>query len=104
MGQPILFVVNNNGTTLEALAHDLAKRFAVDYRIRTEHTPATALAVLQGLDPTEEVALIVAAQRMADMSGVDFLVRAHELHPAAKRVLLVGRREWTASHPAVRAI
>jgi thioredoxin reductase (NADPH) len=104
MGQPILFVVNDKDTVLAALAQDLGKRFGIDYRILIQHTPAEALAVLKQLDKAEEVALIVAAQHMEEMAGVDFLVRAHELYPAAKPVLLVGRRDWTAAHPAVRAI
>ena len=32
------------------------------------------------------------------------LLKAHELHPTAKRVLLVGRRDWTPENPAVRAM
>jgi hypothetical protein len=38
------------------------------------------------------------------MSGVEFLVAAHELHPAARRVLLVARGDYGAAHPAVRAM
>jgi thioredoxin reductase (NADPH) len=41
---------------------------------------------------------------MAEMSGVEFLVAAHELHPAARRVLLVARGDYRAAHPAVRAM
>jgi thioredoxin reductase (NADPH) len=38
------------------------------------------------------------------MAAVDFLARAHDLHPAAKRVLLVERGDWSARHPAVSAM
>jgi thioredoxin reductase (NADPH) len=48
--------------------------------------------------------VLLAAQRMAGMSGVEFLVAAHRLHPAAKRVLLVERGDYSAAHPAVRAM
>ena len=47
---------------------------------------------------------MVAGQQMAELPGVLLLLRAHELHPGAKRVLLVGRREWTPANPAVRAM
>jgi len=105
VGQPILLLVNDQEPVLDALRGDLARRFGVDYRILAERSPAAALATLQQLLPTpEEVALLVAAQQMGEMTGVDFLVRAHELHPAAKRVLLVGRREWAPTNPAVRAM
>jgi thioredoxin reductase (NADPH) len=105
MGQPILFLVVDQERVLDALASDLARRFGVDHRIISERSPAAALATLAQLaSRSEEVALVIAAQRMRQMSGVDLLVRAHQLHPAAKRVLLVGRREWTATNPAVRAM
>jgi thioredoxin reductase (NADPH) len=105
MGQPILFLVNNQGRVLEALTGDLARRFGVDYHILSEQLPSAALATLAELAAeSEEVALLIAAQPMREMPGVDFLVRAHELHPTAKRVLLVGRRQWTATNPAVRAM
>ncbi len=105
MGQPILFLVNEHGRVLDALAGDLARRFGVDYQILSETSALAALATLAELAAgSEEVALVLAAQPMREMPGVDFLVRAHELHPTAKRVLLVGRREWTATNPAVRAM
>jgi thioredoxin reductase (NADPH) len=105
MGQPILFLVNDQGRVLDALAGDLARRFGVDYQILSEGSPSTALVTLEQLaDRSEEVALVIAAERMREVPGVEFLVRAHELHPTAKRVLLVGRRDWTSTNPAVRAM
>jgi thioredoxin reductase (NADPH) len=105
VGQPILLLVNDEEAVLEALRGDLARRFGVDYRILAERSPAAGLVTLERLvAASEEVALLIAAQRMEGMTGVEFLVRAHELQPAAKRVLLVGRREWTPTNPAVRAM
>jgi thioredoxin reductase (NADPH) len=105
MGHPILFLVDDRGRVLHALAADLTRRFGADHRIVTESSPGAALAALERLaGGTEEVALVVAAQRMAELAGVEFLLAAHELHPGAKRVLLVGRREWTPANPAVRAM
>ena len=40
---------------------------------------------------TQNVALLIAEQEMAEMGGVEFLLAAHELHRDAKRVLLVDR-------------
>ena len=105
MSQPILFLVDDRPKVLEALAGDLARRFGGDHRIVAEGSPQAALAALAGLaERGEEVALVVAGQRMAELAGVELLVRAHELLPSAKRVLLVGRREWTPANPAVRAM
>jgi thioredoxin reductase (NADPH) len=105
MSQPILFLVDDRERVREALATDLGRRFGADHRIVAEASPAAALERLERLAArSEEVALLVAAQRMAELPGVEFLVAAHELHPGAKRVLLVGRREWTPANPAVRAM
>jgi len=105
MGQPILFLVNDQDAVLEALAGDLARRLGVDYRILSERSPAAALVTLEELKArSEEVAVVIAAHGMREMPGVDLLGRAHELHPTAKRILLVGRRDWTSSNPAVRAM
>jgi thioredoxin reductase (NADPH) len=105
MGPPILFLVNDDGRVLDALAGDLARRFGADHRILSETSPWAALETLRQLvDGSEEVALLVAAQRMDELAGVEFLLHAHELHPTAKRVLLVGRRAWTSTNPAVRAM
>jgi thioredoxin reductase (NADPH) len=41
---------------------------------------------------------------MEGLDGLDLLLRAHELHPAAKRVLLEHRGEWTTGEPVVRAM
>ena len=105
MGQPILLLVTDQDRVLEALASDVGRRFGAEYRILGERSPMAALATLERLvAQSEEVALLIATQRMREMTGVDFIVRAHELHPTAKRVLLVGRREWTPANPAVRAM
>jgi thioredoxin reductase (NADPH) len=105
MSRPILFLVDDRPEVLEALAADLGRRFGGDHRILTEASPSAALETLLRLaEEAQEVALVVAGQAMAAMAGVQLLVRANELHPGAKRVLLVGRRAWTPANPAVRAM
>ena len=105
MSQPILFLVDDRPKVLEALAADVGRRFGADHRVLTAGSPGAALGELLRLaEQREEVALVVAGQRMAELAGVPFLGRVHELHPSAKRVLLVGRREWSPTNPAVRAM
>ena len=65
----------------------------------------TALAMLADLAGSgAEVALLVADERLVEMPAVDFLARAHDLHPGAKRVLLIQRGDWSSAHPAVCAM
>ncbi|HVD14379.1 MAG TPA: FAD-dependent oxidoreductase [Actinomycetota bacterium] len=105
MGTPVLLVVDEDRAVLEALAGDLGRRFGVDYQLLAEGSPAAALTTLGQLAAgSQPVALVLAGQQMTQMTGVEFLVAAHRLHPAAKRVLLVGRGDYTAAHPAVRAM
>jgi thioredoxin reductase (NADPH) len=103
--QPVILLVADDGTMLDALAGDLRRRFGTGYRVLAERSPTTAVATLERLaDGAEPVALVIAARRMEGMDGLALLVRAHELHPPAKRVLLEHRGEWASGGPVVRAM
>src|SRR5215216_2017222 len=105
MPQPIIFLVADDGRLLDTLTRDLERRFGNDYRVQAERSAADGVAALERLAGGDEpVALMVAARRMAGTDGLGLLERAHELHPAAKRVLLEHRGEWTSGEPVVRAM
>jgi len=104
MSKPIFFLVAHEGSVLEALTYDLLRRFGGDCRIHSDRSPAAALAALRELAAgPEPIALLIADQRMPEMTGVEFLVQAHELHPAAKRVLLI-ERDYSTTNPIVPAM
>ncbi len=105
MAQPIILVVADHQPLLDGLAGDLERRFGGGYRILAERSPSAALATMERLatDP-DPVALVIAARRMQDQDGLALLLRAHELLPSAKRVLLEHRGEWTSGEPVVRAM
>jgi len=89
---------------LEALEADLVRRFGNDTRILAADSPAAGIARLECLaDGAGPVALLIADHRMEQMTGVEFLVKAHALHPMAKRILLV-ERDYTAANPIVPAM
>jgi thioredoxin reductase (NADPH) len=104
LGKPLIHLVDDNAGRLVAFTGALRRRFGGDYEVVGEPSAGAALAALGGLAAGTEVAILVAATRMAEMDGTEYLVRAHELHPAAKRVLLVGRGQWASAHPMVRAL
>ena len=103
--RPIFFLVAEGRDRLEALAADLRRRYDADYQVITAARTDSGLAMLQDLAAAgNEVALLITAERMTQMPAVDYLVRAHDLHPGAKRVLLIERGDWSAAHPAVAAM
>jgi thioredoxin reductase (NADPH) len=105
MSQPVIFLVADDGRVLDGLAGDLGRRFGADYRVVAERSPGAALAALESLAAAAtDVALVVAARTMTGLGGLELLLRAHELHPGAKRVLLEHRGEWTSGEPIVRAM
>jgi len=101
---PVLFVIDDDTGVMTALRDDLSRRFGEDFRVIGETAAASGLAVLRGLaDGHEPVALLIVDHGLSEMSGVDFLARAHAMHPLAKRVLLV-ERDYSADSPVVRAM
>lgn len=99
MAAPVLFVVDHDPSSLSVLLTDLARRFGNDFTVRGESSPDAALAVLrERAAANEPVALL-----LVDDRAPEFLERAHDLHPGAKRVLLVDR-DYSSTSPAVQAM
>jgi len=101
---PVLFVIDDDARVAGALRDDLARRFGGDFHVIAESSAAAGLAVLRRLAGAgEPVALLIADHGLRAMPGADFLARAHQMHPLAKRVLLV-ERDYSARSPVVRAM
>jgi thioredoxin reductase (NADPH) len=96
---PVLFVVDHDRTSLDALLSDLSRRFGNDFIVRGETSPPAALHVLRELAAANEPVAVL----LVDDAASDVLACAHELHPSAKRVLLVDR-DYTSRSPAVQAM
>jgi thioredoxin reductase (NADPH) len=104
MSQPILFVIDDDIGVVGALRGDLSRRFSQDFAVVGESSAVTGLATLQEVAENHQtVALLIADHDMTEMRGVDFLARAHQMHPQAKRVLLV-ERDYSARSPVVQAM
>lgn len=96
---PVLFVLDQDRSSLEALLAGLSRRFGNDFSVRGDTSSEAALQALREIAAASgSVALL-----LVDDSAPDFLARAHELHPGAKRVLLVDR-DYSSSSPAVQAM
>ncbi len=69
-----------------------------------ESSAAAGLATLRrAAEAREPIALLVVDHDLSEMPGVDFLARAHSMHPLAKRVILV-ERDYSARSPVVQAM
>ncbi len=89
MPHPVIMVVDDDQSVLNAIERDLRVRYGQDYRIVKAASGATALELLRKLQSRNETtALLLTDQRMPQMTGLQFLEQARELFPDAKRVLL----------------
>jgi thioredoxin reductase (NADPH) len=95
--RPVLLAVDDDPSALSKIAGELRRRYSSDYRIFCESSAGAAEARLRDMQKTgEEVAVVLADQwllgAMGD-TGARLLGCVRELHPRAKRVLLI---EWGA--------
>jgi thioredoxin reductase (NADPH) len=102
MKKPMIFAIDDDNSVIRAIERDLRKYYGKDYRIITAQTGNEALESLNRLKLRNEVvALFVSDQRMPGLSGVDFLVRAKDIYPDAKRALLTA---YSDTDSAIKAI
>ena len=102
MARPILLAVDDDVSVLEAVIQDLRREYGAEYRVMRAASGQAALDTLAQVKARQEpVALIVSDQRMPGMTGVEFLERAKEIYPDARRVLLTAYADTEA---AIRAI
>jgi thioredoxin reductase (NADPH) len=102
MGKPVILAVDDDPQVLRAVERDLRRRYAREYRVLRADSGESALDTLGKLklrgDP---VALFLVDQRMPRMTGVEFLDRAIEQYPDARRALLTA---YSDTEAAIRAI
>ena len=104
MSIPVLLAVDEDQGALGDVETQLVRRYARDYRVECLSGREEALALLTELAAAgEEVALVLAGKWLWDTTGGELLQRVRELHPHAKRGLLVPSGAW-ADPPTAEAI
>jgi thioredoxin reductase (NADPH) len=97
--------VDDEPAVLAAVARDLRREFGEGYRILRAGSGAEALDLLREVRRRgDQVALLVADQRMPAMSGTEYLVEARKLVPDAKRVLLTAYADTEAAIAAINEV
>jgi thioredoxin reductase (NADPH) len=103
--RPAIVAVDDEPAVLAAVARDLRRGFGERFRIVRAGSGDEALGVLRELVARgDQVALLVADQRMPGMSGTEYLVEARKLVPTAKRVLLTAYADTEAAIQAINEV
>jgi thioredoxin reductase (NADPH) len=99
---PAILTVDDDPAVSRAVARDLRRHYGERYRIVRAESGPDALATLKELKLRgDTVAVLVADYRMPQMSGIEFLEKAMDLFPLARRVLLTA---YADTHAAIDAI
>src|SRR5213592_4277713 len=102
MGKPILLSVDDDSDVLRAIERDLRSQYGAGYRVIGSDSPEGALDLLKQLKVrNDNVALLLADQRMPRMDGVEFLQQAMGIFPGAKRALLTAYADTNAAISAI---
>src|SRR5438132_971059 len=102
MAKPILLSVDDDSGVLRAIERDLRSQYGAEYRVIGSDSPEGALEVLKQLKVrNDNVALLLADQRMPRMDGVEFLQEGMRIFPDAKRALLTAYADTTAAISAI---
>jgi thioredoxin reductase (NADPH) len=97
--------VDDEPAVLAAISRDLRSGFGERFRVLRAGSGDEALEILTELRRRgEPVALLVADQRMPGLSGTEYLKKARQLAPDAKRVLLTAYADTEAAIAAINEV
>ena len=88
-----------------AVARDLRRRYGENNRIVRAESGEDALDALRQMKLRgDQVAVILADYRMPGMNGIEFLERAMDVYPFARRVLLTAYADTNAAIDAINIV
>src|SRR5438270_5258698 len=100
-----IVAVDDEPPVLAAVARDLRRGFGERFRILRAGSGAEALEMLRELRSRgDQVAMLIADQRMPAMAGTQYLLEARKLVPDAKRVLLIAYADTEAAIEAINDV
>jgi len=105
MVKPFILSVDDELQVLNAVNRDLRQQYRKDYRIIKASSGQEALDTLRQLKQRNDpVALLLADQRMPEMTGTEFLTAAMRLYPDARKVLLTAYADTEAAIASINTI
>ncbi len=103
--RPAILAVDDEPAVLAAVARDLRVGFGEHYRVLRAPSGEEALGILRELSARgDEVAMLIADQRMPGMPGTQYLLQARQIVPEAKRVLLTAYADTEAAIAAINEV
>jgi thioredoxin reductase (NADPH) len=105
MVRPVVLAVDDDAEVLNAIGRDLRAHLGSDYRIVKAGSGAEALQATQELKRRGvPVALFLVDERMPQMKGTEFLLRALAMYPDARRVLLTAYADTDSAVTAINQV
>jgi thioredoxin reductase (NADPH) len=103
--RPAIVAVDDEPAVLAAVARDLRLGFGERFRILRAASGDEALEILRELRGRgDQIAMLIADQRMPGMPGTQYLVEARKIVPDAKRVLLTAYADTEAAIAAINEV
>src|SRR3712207_185176 len=108
--KPVLFAIDDDPEVLRAVERDLRRKYARGrdgdgYRVLRADSADSAMDTLGQLKLRgDTVALFLVDQRMPRTTGVEFLEKARDLYPEAKKVLLTAYADTDAAIKAINDV
>jgi thioredoxin reductase (NADPH) len=103
--RPAIVAVDDEPAVLAAVARDLRRGFGERFRVLRSTSGTEALEMLRELRTRgDQVAMLIADQRMPRMPGTQYLVEARKIVPDAKRVLLTAYADTEAAIAAINEV
>lgn len=103
--RPAIVAVDDDPAVLAAVARDLRREFGERFRVLRASSGSEALEILRELRTRgDQVAMLIADQRMPGMPGTEYLVHARQIVPDAKRVLLTAYADTEAAIAAINEV
>jgi thioredoxin reductase (NADPH) len=100
-----ILTVDDDPGVSRAVARDLRRKYGQEHRIVRAESGEAALDALREMKLRgDQVAVILADYRMPQMNGIEFLERAMDLFPGARRALLTAYADTNAAIDAINVV
>jgi thioredoxin reductase (NADPH) len=103
--RPVIVTVDDDPSVSRAVARDLRRQYGERNRIVRAESGEQALDALRQMKLRgDQVAVILADYRMPGLNGIEFLERAMDVYPYARRVLLTAYADTSAAIDAINIV